>query len=277
MDQLERRLLSKVARASQDFGLIEPDDRIMVAMSGGKDSYVMLHLLQGILKRAPFSFELIAVHLDQGQPGFPVHILENWLAEQDVEHKIVRRHTYEIVVEKTAPGKAYCSMCSRLRRGILYNAAVELGCTKIALGHHRDDSIETLMLNLLYAGQIKAMPPLLHSDDGRNTVIRPLIYCAEKDIVTLSSSIGFPILPCTLCSTQPDLKRAQIKRLLDDLNDDNPHVRGNMFAALSNVRPTHLLDQQLRELYGDARMSGVDDSLAAIEGGCGTPVVPAPS
>ena len=276
MDHLERRLLSKVARASQDFGLIEPGDKIMVGMSGGKDSYVMLHLLQGIQRRVPFSFDLIAVHLDQGQPGFPVDTLEAWLEKQDVPHKIVRKHTYEIVMEKTAPGKAYCSMCSRLRRGILYNTAVELGCTKIALGHHRDDSIETLMLNLLYAGQIKAMPPLLHSDDGRNTVIRPLIYCAEKDIATLAQTVGFPILPCTLCSTQPDLKRAQVKRLLNELDAANPHVRGNVFAALSNVRPTHLLDQQLRELYGDDRMRGVDDTLAALEGGCHTGSATAP-
>jgi tRNA 2-thiocytidine biosynthesis protein TtcA len=268
MERLEQRLIAKVARASIDFDLLEPDDRVMVAMSGGKDSYVMLHLLRALQRRTPFSFELIAVHLDQGQPGFPVHLLEGWLAGQDVPHHIVREPTYGVVVDKTPAGKAYCSMCSRLRRGILYNTAVKLGCTKIALGHHRDDSIETLMLNLLYGGQLKAMPPRLRSDDGRNTVIRPLIYCAEADIAELASGLAFPILPCTLCSTQPDLKRAKVKQILDTLQDENPHVRSNLFAALSNVRPTHLLDPKLRELYGLERMTGVDETLVALEGGC---------
>ncbi len=266
MERLQKRLLTKVARASHDHDLVEPGDKILVGMSGGKDSYVMLHLLQRLQARAPFEFELVAVHLDQGQPGFPTDILERWLESQDVPHHIVRKHTYGIVVDKTAPGKAFCSMCSRMRRGILYVTAQELGCTKIALGHHRDDSIETLMLNLLYSGQIKAMPPRLTSDDGRNVVIRPLMYCAEVDIAALAAQIGFPILPCTLCSQQPDLKRAKVKALLDELHADNPNVRGNMFAALSNVQPTHLLDTQLRKLYGLERMVGDDDSLAAIEG-----------
>jgi tRNA 2-thiocytidine biosynthesis protein TtcA len=269
MERLEQRLLGRLARASIDFQLLEPHDRVMVGMSGGKDSYVLLHLLRTLQQRTPFPFELIAVHLDQGQPGFPVHTLEAWLAAQDVPHHIIREHTYEVVVDKTPAGKAFCTMCSRLRRGILYSTAVRLGCTKIALGHHRDDSIETLMLNLLYGGQVKAMPPRLRSDDGRNTVIRPLIYCAEADIAQLATELNFPILPCTLCSTQPDLKRAKVKALLDELHAENPHVRSNLFAALSNVRPSHLLDPKLRELYGVEQLSGADESLAALEGGCG--------
>lgn len=274
MERLQRRLLRKVARASQKHDLIAPGDRILVGMSGGKDSYVLLHLLQQLARRVPFDLELVAVHLDQGQPGFPTHILEDWLARQPgLDWHIVRRPTYDIVVDKTQPGKAYCSMCSRLRRGILYDTAVELGCTKIALGHHRDDSIETLMLNLLYSGQIKAMPPRLVSDDRRNVVIRPLIACAEADIAALAEALAFPILPCTLCSQQPDLKRAKVKALLDELHADNANVRGNLFAALSNVQPTHLMDDALRERLGLDEVVGDDETLAALEGagsgGCG--------
>lgn len=270
MERLERRLMSRVARASQDFNLIEPGDKIMVCLSGGKDSYTMLHLLRKIQARVPFEFELIAVNLDQNQPGFPQQVLIDYLEGEKVPYKMLREDTYSIVLEKTPVGKAFCSMCSRLRRGILYNAAVELGCTKIALGHHRDDSIETLMLNLFYSGQIKAMPPRLTSDDGRNTVIRPLIYCAEDDIRTFSEHMEFPILPCNLCGSQPNLKRAKVKALLTELNNENPNIRGNVFAALSNVRPTHLLDSTLRELYGHDKMVGIDESLAALEGGgCG--------
>jgi tRNA 2-thiocytidine biosynthesis protein TtcA len=266
MDRLERRLLTQVAKASDEHRLLEPGDKVMVAMSGGKDSYVMYHLLRQLQRKAPFRFELVAVHLDQGQPGFPTHILEGWMASQDLPWHIIREHTYAIVKDKTAPGKAYCSMCSRLRRGILYTTAVEMGCTKIALGHHRDDSIETLMMNLLYGGQIKAMPPRLVSDDGRNTVIRPLIGCAEAEIAELARSLAFPILPCTLCSEQPDLARARVKRLLDDLDAENPLVRKNLFAALSNVRPSHLLDPKL---LGGAEPTGVDEALAALEGAGG--------
>lgn len=269
MDHLERRLLARVARASQEHGLIEPGDRIMVGMSGGKDSYVMYHLLNRIKQRVPFDFELVAVHLDQGHPGFPTHLLGGWMKTLDGPSRIIEAHTYEVVLEMTPPGKAFCSMCSRLRRGILYDAAVEMGCTKIALGHHRDDSIETLMLNLLYAGSIKAMPPRLTSDDGRNTVIRPLINCAEAEIRTLSEQLGFPVVPCSLCSSQPDLKRAKVKALLDELHADNPNVRGNMFAALSNVMPSHLLDAKLHKT--GAPTTGYDEGIAELEGGCGAP------
>lgn len=266
MERLERRLLDEVARASKDFGLLEPGDRVAVGMSGGKDSYVLLHLLRRIQERAPFPFSLVAVHLDQGQPGFPTHVLEDWLRASGVEWHIIREPTYPIVKEKTVPGKAYCSMCSRLRRGILYSWCAQNGITKLALGHHRDDSVETLMLNLLYAGQIKAMPARLTSDDGRNTVIRPLMYSAEAEIAELARELRFPILPCTLCSQQPDLKRAKVKALIDDLHAENGHVRQNLFAALSNVRPTHLLDRDLLAAVAPDGPVGHDEHLAALAG-----------
>jgi tRNA 2-thiocytidine biosynthesis protein TtcA len=234
-----------MVQASHDYGLIQEGDQIMVCMSGGKDSYAMLHLMQRIQKKAPFSFSLIAVNLDQGHPGFPGKTLEHHFQSVDVPYKMLKQDTYSIVTEKIPVGKAYCSLCSRLRRGILYNAAVELGCNKIALGHHRDDIIETLMLNILYSGQIKAMSPNYLSDDKRNTVIRPLAYCSEEDIRTLSNECSFPIIPCDLCGSQENLKRQKVKRLIDQLNQENPHVRGNMFNALRNVRPGQLLDPKL--------------------------------
>jgi tRNA 2-thiocytidine biosynthesis protein TtcA len=264
MSRVESRLLGNVGRASKDFKLIEPGDRIMVCMSGGKDSYAMLHLLRHIRSRVPFDFSMVAVNLDQGHPGFPGHLLENYLIEQGDEYRMLKRDTYSIVQEKVPAGKTFCSLCSRLRRGILYNAAVELSCTKIALGHHRDDIIETLMLNLLYSGQLKAMPPRLRSDDGRNTVIRPLAYCSEDEISILSEEQQFPIIPCDLCGTQENLQRQQIKRLITDLNTANPKVRGNMFAALRNVRPSHLLDPTLREAMGMDAITGEDAGLARL-------------
>ena len=275
MSRLERRLLNRVARASIDYGLLDSGDRVMVAMSGGKDSFVLYHLLKAVKARVPWPLELVAVHLDQHQPGFDSGLLERWLIDDGADYHIVSEDTYSVVKEHTAPGKAYCSMCSRLRRGILYNTAQELGCTKIALGHHRDDSIETLMLNLLYSGQLKAMPPKLVSDDGRNTVIRPLMNCAEAEIAELAIELGFPTQPCTVCSAQPDLKRAKVKAMLDELHADNPNVRGNLFAALGNVKPSHLLDTELRALAGESAFRGLDEGVDALEdalglGGCAT-------
>lgn len=263
MDVLEQRLLGKVARASRAWDLLAPDDRILVAMSGGKDSYVLFDLLRTLQARVPFRYELVAVHLDQHQPGFDTAVVARHLAGLGVEHHVLSEDTYSVVVENTPAGKAYCSLCSRLRRGILYTAAQRLGCTKIALGHHRDDSIETLLLNLLYAGQIKAMPPRLVSDDGRNVVIRPLIECAEADIAELARRKAFPVQPCTVCSRQPDLKRAKVKGLLDALDAENPTVRANVFAALANVRPSHLLD---RTLVREGEVADAAEALAAVEG-----------
>ena len=242
---IENKLRRQVARANQEFQLIESGDRVMVAVSGGKDSYAMLHLLLAMQKRVPFDFSLVAVNLDQGHPGFPGHVLENHFQEHGFEYRMLAKDTYSIVLDKLTPGSTMCSLCSRLRRGILYQAAVDLGATKIALGHHRDDVAETVLLNLFYSGQLKGMPPKLFSDDGRNVVIRPLIYCAEEDVAAYAQEMDFPIIPCDLCGSQEDLKRQEMKALLTRLSEDNPKVKGNMMAALSNVRPTHLLDPNL--------------------------------
>lgn len=261
MTRLEKRLLSLVAKASADFGLLEPNDRVMVAVSGGKDSHSLLYLLREVQRRAPFPLSLVAVNLDQGQPGFPRHVLPEYFAKEGYEHRIVSEDTYTIVKDKVPEGKTYCSLCSRLRRGVLYNVAVELGATKIALGHHRDDVIETLLLNLLYSGQMKAMPPRLRSDDGRNVVIRPLVYCAEVDIAAFAAERGFPIIPCDLCGSQDNLQRKRVKELLTGLNAENHNVRSNVFAALSNIRPTHLLDMEVRRRFGVDEAQGPDETL----------------
>lgn len=239
--RLEKRLLSLLGQASAEFGLIEPNDRIMVAVSGGKDSFGLLYLLREVQKKAPFDFSIVAVNLDQKQPGFPEHVLPDYLTREGYDFRIIEEDTYSIVKEKVPEGKTYCSLCSRLRRGILYNVAEELGATKLALGHHRDDAIETLLLNLFYSGQTKAMPAKLRSDDGRNTVIRPLIYCAESDLAELARLKQFPIIPCNLCGSQENLKRQEIKELIATLEQTNPKLRGNLLASLKNVRMTHLL------------------------------------
>ena len=249
-ERLQKRLQNQVARASKDFRLLEPGDRVLCALSGGKDSYAMMSLLAEVRRRSPFDFELIGVNLDQGHPGFQQHIIAAWCEEQGFPHHMIHRDTHSVVKEKIPEGRTYCSLCSRLRRGILYDTAVELGCTKIALGHHRDDTIQTLMLNLFYSGQIKAMPPRLVSDDGRNVVIRPLIYCEEHEIARYAEEKRFPILPCDLCGSQENLQRQQIKRMLNEWNERNPKVKGNLFAALSNIRASHLLDPKVREAMG---------------------------
>lgn len=243
--KLERNLLGQVGRAIRDWNLIEDGDRIMVGISGGKDSYTLMHLLSILQKRAPIKFELIAVNLDQGQPGFPSHRLKEWFEKQGYDYRILVEDTYSIVTDKIPEGRTYCSLCSRLRRGVLYDAAVDLGCTKIALGHHRDDLLETLLLNLFFSGQLKAMPAKLISDDGRNTVIRPLVYAAEVDIARYSELMEFPIIPCNLCGSQDNLQRQSIKALLQNLENQHPYLKSSMLNALSNVRPTHLLDPAL--------------------------------
>ncbi len=250
LSRLRRDLGRDIGHCIGDFDLIEDGDRIMVCLSGGKDSYTMLDLLERARRKAPIRFELIAVHLDQGHPGYDGSALERWLADEGFEHRIVREDTYSLVTERVPEGKTYCSLCSRLRRGVLYNVAEELGCTKIALGHHRDDAIETLLLNLFFAGSVGAMPAKLRTKDGRNTVIRPLLYAAEETIAEYASLRGFPILPCDLCGSQEQLWRKQVKALLSDLEKRAPRVRQSLLSALGNVRPTHLLDRALLEGLG---------------------------
>ncbi len=250
-ERLERRLLRAASRAVRDFDLVEEGDRILVAVSGGKDSYTLLHVLMRLRERAPIDFELVAVNLDQGQPGFPAHVLEAHFRAVGVPYRMVSRDTYSVVKRLVPEGKTTCPVCSRLRRGILYNTAVELGCTKIALGHHRDDLVETLLLSALYAGALKSMPPRLRSDDGRNVVIRPLCYAAEEDIAAFAAAMRFPIVPCDLCGSQPNLRRRRVKELLAELSREHPAVKGNLLNALGKVVPSHLLDRDLLARLGE--------------------------
>ena len=247
---LRRKLAKALARAVTDFEMLADGDRILCAVSGGKDSYAMHALLLDLQRRAPIRFEVIAVNIDQGHPGYPGHRLTDYMAAGGHAFRMVAEDTYSIVTSKIPEGKTYCSLCSRLRRGILYSLAREMGCTKIALGHHRDDAITTLMLNLVFAGQLKAMPPKLISDDGDNVVIRPLIYCAEDDLAAFAVEQAFPILPCDLCGSQENLQRKAISRLLAELDERCPGARRNMLAALGNVRPSHLFDKGLWRKLG---------------------------
>ncbi len=244
-NKLEHKLRRQITKASIDFSLLEADDRIMVCLSGGKDSYAMLSLLQLIQKKAPFKFELVAVNLDQKQPGFPEHILPAYLEEQCLEYKIIEEDTYSIVKDIIPEGKTTCGLCSRLRRGILYRVADELNCTKIALGHHQDDMVETLFLNMFFGAKLKTMPPKLLSDDGRHVVIRPMAHIREKDLVDYAKYKDYPIIPCNLCGSQENLQRQAIKHMLMQWDQIQPGRVNNIAKAMGNVTTSHMCDPEL--------------------------------
>ena len=243
--KLLKRLQGDVGRAISDFNMIEQGDRVMVCVSGGKDSYSMLDILLNLQKKAPIKFEIVAVNLDQKQPGFPEHVLPDYLTELGVEYLVVEEDTYSIVTDKIPEGKTTCPLCSRLRRGILYRTANELGATKIALGHHMDDMVETLFLNMFHGSRIKSMPPKLISDDKKNIVIRPMAYCRETDIAEFSRMQSYPIIPCNLCGSQENLQRKVIKQMLAEWDEQHPGRVVNVFKSMSRVTRSHLLDREL--------------------------------
>ncbi len=256
--KLEKRLVRLAGQAVTDYGMIENGDRVMVCLSGGKDSYAMLEMLRVLRARAPLSFDLIAVNLDQKQPGFPEHVLPDYLRQQGVPFHIETQDTYSIVKRLVPEGRTTCSLCSRLRRGVLYRVAGELGATKIALGHHRDDILGTFFLNLFYGGRIKAMPPKLVSDDGRNVVIRPLAYIPEDDLARYAALRAFPIIPCNLCGSQENLKRREIRQMIAEWEKRCPGRAQNSFHALARITPSHLMDRSLFDFAG-LRPTGVPD------------------
>lgn len=243
--RLQHKLERATGKAIVEYGMIGEGERVMVCLSGGKDSYTLLTVLMALQKRAPVRFELVAVNLDQKQPGFPADVLPAYLESLGVEYRIVTEDTYSIVKSKIAPGKTTCALCSRLRRGILYRTARELGATRIALGHHRDDMLETFFLNLFFGGRLKAMPPKLVSDDGQHVVIRPLIDCREADIARFARAMRYPIIPCNLCGSQPNLQRQQAKAMLADWERQHPERIASIATAMRNVVPSHLADARL--------------------------------
>ncbi|MFN0182923.1 MAG: tRNA 2-thiocytidine(32) synthetase TtcA [Aquabacterium sp.] len=257
--KLDKRLHRQVGQAITDFNMIGAGDKVMVCVSGGKDSYALLDILLGLQRRAPVSFELVAVNLDQKQPGFPADVLPRYLAERGVPFHIENQDTYSIVKRLIPEGQTMCSLCSRLRRGILYRVAGELGATRIALGHHRDDIVTTMLMNMFFGGRLKAMPPKLVSDDGRHVVIRPLAYVAETDLERWAELRTFPIIPCTLCGSQSDLQRAQIRLMLRDWERRWPGRTDNMLRALAHVTPSHLMDPKLYA-FADLVPSGTPDA-----------------
>ena len=249
VNRLQKNLRRETGRAIADFKMIEEGDVVMVCLSGGKDSYVMLDILQNMQKHAPVNFELVAVNMDQKQPGFPEHVLPNYLESVGVKYHILERDTYSIVMEKTQPGKSYCGLCSRLRRGNLYSLAEKIGASKIALGHHRNDIMETLFLNMFFGGKLKAMPPKLLSDDKKHIVIRPLAYCKEEEIAKFAELKNFPIIPCNLCGTQENMQRQEIKKMLNEWGRKFPGRLDVLFKSITNVAPSHLADTSLFDFH----------------------------
>lgn len=249
-NKLSKRLHRQVGEAIGDFNMIEEGDKVMVCLSGGKDSYTLLTILDNMRQRAPIDFEVIAVNLDQKQPGFPEDVLPDYLASQDINFKIVEEDTYSIVTDKIPEGKTTCSLCSRLRRGILYRTATELGVTKIALGHHMDDMVETLFLNMFHGARLKSMPPKLVSDDKKHMIIRPLAYCRESDIAQFSEIQQYPIIPCNLCGSQENLQRKRIKEMLVQWDKEQPGRVINIFKSMSRVTKSHLTDTDLFDFQG---------------------------
>ncbi len=260
-NKLAKRLRRQVGQAIADFGMIREGDKVMVCLSGGKDSYALLDILLHLRSRAPVVFDIVAVNLDQKQPGFPEHVLPDYLTRLGVPFRIEEQDTYSIVKRVIPEGKTMCSLCSRLRRGVLYRVAQELGATKIALGHHRDDILETFFLNMFYGGKLKAMPPKLVSDDGRNVVIRPLAYCEEQDLEAYAELRQFPIIPCTLCGSQETLKRKEVKAMLREWQKKHPGRIETLLTSIQNIRPSHLLDRNLFDF------SAVRPTGSVVEGG----------
>jgi tRNA 2-thiocytidine biosynthesis protein TtcA len=273
-NKLSKRLHREVAQAITDFNMIENGDKVMVCMSGGKDSYAMLDVLMNLQKRAPIQFEIVAVNLDQKQPGFPEHVLPEYLTKVGVPFRIEEQDTYSVVKRVVPEGKTTCSLCSRLRRGILYRVATELGCTKIALGHHRDDILQTMFMNMFFGSTLKGMPPKLVTDNGEHVVIRPMAYCREQDLATYAQNREFPIIPCNLCGSQEGLQRQQMREMINEWDRKFPGRVDNMFTAISNIVPSHLMDRKLYPFTTikatGAPVAGGDIAFDEDEG-CGSP------
>jgi len=266
-NKLQKRLRRDVGNAIIDYRMIEEGDKVMVCLSGGKDSYTMLEILRNLQRNAPVNFSLVAVNLDQKQPGFPEHVLPEYLDQLGVDYHILERDTYSVVKEKTPEGKTTCALCSRLRRGSLYGFAEEIGATKVALGHHREDILETLFLNMFFGGTLKSMPPKLLSDDGKNIVIRPLAYCKEADIAEFARLMAFPIIPCNLCGSQPNMQRQTVKAMLAEWDNKHPGRLESMFKAVTNVAPSQLADRQLFDFEGlEAKQASLmADRIRAVD------------
>lgn len=257
--KLRNKLISATGKAIADFNMIEDKDVVMVCLSGGKDSYTLLSLLSALKKRAPIDFSIVAMNLDQKQPGFPEHVLPDYLNSHGVDYKIITEDTYSIVKEKIPEGKTTCSLCSRLRRGIIYRVAREIGANKIALGHHKNDIVETFFMNMFFGSKLKSMPPKLLSDDQTNVVIRPLAYIEEKDIISFSKTMNYPIIPCNLCGSQENLQRNKVKSMLNSWEKEQPGRINNIFQSLTNVEPSHLADTNLYDFKNLKKLKKIFD------------------